>query len=71
MTPKLRSIRTEIDKIDEELVRLLAARVDAIRAIGACKKNDKDAAILDAPRERVVPKVRWAAGVDRQKAVLR
>ncbi|MEE2712167.1 MAG: prephenate dehydratase domain-containing protein, partial [Planctomycetota bacterium] len=59
MTPKLRSIRTEIDKIDEELVRLLAERMDAIRAIGACKRDDKDAAILDAPRERAVAEA-WA-----------
>ena len=50
MTAQLEKIRREVDRIDRDMVRLLAERMDAIRDIGAYKRDHKQAPIMDAPR---------------------
>lgn len=59
MTAQLEKIRSEVDRIDKDIVRLLAERMAAIREIGAYKRDNKEAPILDAPRERRVADL-WA-----------
>ena len=54
MTAELDRIRGEVDHIDRDIVKLLAARMEAVRQIGAYKRENKEAPILDAPRERRV-----------------
>ena len=44
--------RADIDRLDRELVRLLAERLDAVRAIGSAKGRDPSAPLRDAERER-------------------
>ncbi len=46
--------RDQIDVLDRELVRILAARLDAVRAIGAHKGRDPSAPLRDDERERAV-----------------
>ncbi len=64
MTRNLNPLRSEVDRIDDELVRLLAERMRTVQEIGACKRDDKSAAVLDAPRERAVAEA-WARSAER------
>ena len=53
MDPLLRS-RAEIDRLDREFLRLLAERMQAVRAIGSHKGANPDAPFVDEERERAV-----------------
>ncbi len=44
--------RADIDRLDRELVRLLAERLDAVREIGSAKGRDPSAPLRDEERER-------------------
>ena len=44
--------RATIDRLDQDLIRLLAERLQAARAIGDHRSRDKDAALRDDERER-------------------
>jgi isochorismate pyruvate lyase len=57
----LANVRREIDTIDAELVRLLAAREQLVRRAGALKK-DEQAVRAPARVEQVIDKVRALAG---------
>jgi 3-deoxy-7-phosphoheptulonate synthase len=46
--------RSRIDDLDRELVRLLAERLDAVRAIGQAKGRDPSAPLRDEERERAI-----------------
>lgn len=46
--------RSDIDQLDRELVRILAARLDAVRAIGQAKGRDPSAPLRDEERERAL-----------------
>src|SRR3712207_478459 len=58
--PTLDDVRREIDRIDHEIVRLLAARGEQVRRAGALKASVAD---VEAPArvERVVANVRRLA----------
>jgi chorismate mutase/prephenate dehydratase len=47
----LEPLRREIDEADAQLVQILARRFDAVRKVGALKRNDSDQALLDSDRE--------------------
>ncbi len=49
----LEKTRKEIDRLDRELVRLLAERMAAVRRIGSFKKTNPTAPLRDEERERV------------------
>ena len=62
----LLSIRSRIDEVDEDLVTLIAARVDLARRAGAVKAaNGLD--MVDLAREAAV--VRRASGIAREKGL--
>src|SRR6185503_19830846 len=44
--------RETIDRLDRDLIRLLAERMAAARAVGDHRSRDKDAALRDDDRER-------------------
>ena len=46
--------RTEIDAADREILKLLEARLNAVRAIGALKGKDTESPLFDPARERAV-----------------
>ncbi|MBL8863182.1 MAG: bifunctional 3-deoxy-7-phosphoheptulonate synthase/chorismate mutase [Planctomycetes bacterium] len=46
--------RADIDRLDRELVRLLAERLEAVRAIGSAKGRDPSAPLRDEERERAL-----------------
>lgn len=50
---KIENCRTEIDDIDEELIHLIARRMQLVREIGAVKKT-KNVAVLQAERFRAL-----------------
>jgi chorismate mutase/prephenate dehydratase len=52
--------RDEIDRIDRELISLLARRMEAVRRVGLFKREHSDAPIRDVEREREVFEF-WAA----------
>ncbi|HLO66915.1 MAG TPA: 3-deoxy-7-phosphoheptulonate synthase [Holophaga sp.] len=56
MTPtdNLGAARTTIDETDREIIRLLARRFDAVKAVAQAKAGDGDRPILDNDRERGV-----------------
>lgn len=56
----LSASREAIDRIDAEFVRLLAERMEAVRAIGAQKREDPATPLRDEKRERLLFE-RWAA----------
>ena len=58
-TDRLSSLRTEIDKIDREMLEILARRMDIIREIGHYKKNS-NITILQSNRFRKMIKDRLA-----------
>ncbi len=54
------SPRQEIDRLDREIVALLARRMDAVRRVGRLKQADGTAAVRDDAREHEVSRA-WAA----------
>jgi 3-deoxy-7-phosphoheptulonate synthase len=48
----IENARTEIDQVDQELVRLLAERMQVVKRIAAFKGETADAELLDPGRER-------------------
>jgi 3-deoxy-7-phosphoheptulonate synthase len=50
---KLTDARRDIDLLDQDLIRLLKQRIDAIERVGACK-NDEDVHVFDPIREAAV-----------------
>lgn len=52
MTEKLKGMRTRIDELDRELLRVVADRMSLVRQIGAEKGNDHP--VLDPARESEV-----------------
>lgn len=50
---KLGKLRDSIDGIDEEIVRLMAIRMDVVRKIGA-QKQQSNRAVEDRGREKIV-----------------
>ena len=58
---KLIALRSRIDEVDDQLVRLLAKRMDLVREIGAYKK-DNDITILQIERWREIMRTRKALG---------
>jgi chorismate mutase/prephenate dehydratase len=56
--------RGEIDRIDRELIALLAQRMEAVRKVGLFKRAHSEAPIQDAERERAVFEF-WAAEGER------
>jgi len=61
----LRKPRSDIDQLDRELVRILAERLDAVRAIGQAKGRDPSAPLRDEERERALYSV-WARTAEEQ-----
>jgi monofunctional chorismate mutase len=53
MMSELKKLRDEIDKIDEQILHLLANRVNVCEAIGAAKKKQK-LSVKDEAREEEV-----------------
>lgn len=52
---RLAELRAEIDRIDQDLLSLIARRLATGRAVGACKKQDDDGHLwLDPRREQAV-----------------
>ena len=60
-TETLSDLRREIDTLDEQLVRLLAARVDVVRRVVKVKQRDKLPANIPERVEHVVAAVRRMA----------
>ncbi|MEO2093064.1 MAG: chorismate mutase, partial [bacterium] len=52
--------RTDIDRIDSELIRSLAARMEVVRAIAAMKRDNPDLPLCNEARERDVFE-KWSA----------
>ncbi len=57
--------RSDIDQLDRELVRILAERLDAVRAIGQAKGRDPSAPLRDEERERALFAA-WARTAEEQ-----
>jgi 3-deoxy-7-phosphoheptulonate synthase len=55
--------REEIDRLDQELIRVLALRMRAVREIGAYKGANPDAPLRDEERERAVFEV-WSRAAE-------
>lgn len=60
---ELTELRAELDRIDEELVRLFVRRMSVSRQVAACKL-EKGLPVLDASRERQVLDSRAAMAGD-------
>ena len=60
----LEETREEIDRLDKDLVRLLAERMAAVRRIGSFKRSNPTAPLRDEERERVVFDA-WAREAER------
>jgi len=54
MKPELSKSREEIDRLDAELIRLLARRMEAVGAIASWKRDHPEAPLMDPSREREV-----------------
>lgn len=57
--------RDQIDHLDRELVRILAERLDAVRAIGQAKSRDPSVPLRDEERERALFAA-WARTAEEQ-----
>jgi len=53
-TEELEDARTEIDRVDTELLRMLAERMELVRKVGEVKGRSAEAALLDPERERSI-----------------
>ncbi len=53
MNKKIKDFRKEIDKIDEEIVKLLLRRMDLAKRVGELKKKD-NLAVKDRLREKEI-----------------
>jgi len=49
---EIRSARSEIDRLDDELLQILARRMKAVNAVGRAKGREPGARLLDTGRER-------------------
>lgn len=65
--PSVKSVRSEIDRVDEKILELLSARAKLARSVGALKREEPGAKTVFVPEreEEVLARVReWALKLD-------